>query len=123
APSANTTVAGTISVDGTASGSNQVAKVDVSVDGGAYNPAQGTTNWSGTVDMSGYANGTHTLYARATDAIGNIGVSSEAISVRNDVTPPTVAVTTPSAGATVSGTLSMSGIASDDVSVAKVAVS
>jgi hypothetical protein len=123
APSANTTVAGTVTVDGTASGSNQVAKVELSVDGGAYNLAQGTTSWSGSVNTSGYTNGAHTLYARATDTAGNIGVSSEAISVTNDVAPPTVAVTTPSAGAIVSGTLSAAGTASDDVLVAKVEVS
>jgi hypothetical protein len=122
-PTANADVGGTITVNGTASGTNQVAKVELKVDGGAYKLVQGTSNWAGAVDVSGYANGTHTLTARATDAVGNVGVSSEPISVENDVAPPTIAVTTPSAGAKVSGTFSVAGTASDDVSVATVAVS
>lgn len=40
-----------------------------------------------------------------------------------DTTPPTVSITSPAAGATVSGTVTVSGAASDNVAVANVAVS
>src|SRR5262249_57160120 len=84
APTANATIAGTVVVNGTASGSNPLAKVELSVDSGAYNVVQGTANWSSSLNTAGYANGAHTLHARATDTAGKVGPSSEPISVGSD---------------------------------------
>mgnify|MGYP001591367620 CR=1 FL=1 len=59
------------------------------------------------------------------DAAGNVGSSSVvAVTVNNatgtDTTPPTTAVSSPSAGAQISGTISIAASASDNVGVTKV---
>src|SRR5207302_1440553 len=45
---------------------------------------------------------------------------ADSVPITTDVTPPTVSITAPSAGATVSGTVSVTAIASDNVGVAGV---
>jgi phosphatidylinositol-3-phosphatase len=69
-------------------------------------------------------NGTHTIVATAVDPAGNWGTSaSVSFTVANaagDTTAPTVAVTSPAAGATLAGTVTLSANASDDVSVTQV---
>jgi hypothetical protein len=82
-PAADTTVGGTVSVSGTATDNTQVAEVDVSVDGGAYQAAQGTDNWSYLLNTSSFADGPHTLTARAVDSSGNVATTSEAVNVKN----------------------------------------
>src|SRR2546426_344844 len=68
------------------------------------------------------ANGSHTLTAVARDAAGNTTTSSPVtVTVNNapppDTTPPTVSITAPASGATVSGTTSVTASASDNVGV------
>jgi hypothetical protein len=127
APITGSTVGGTITVKGSASDSNSaVAEVQVSVDGGAYQPAAGTSSWSIGVATSGYANGSHSLSARAIDAAGNSSSTTDTVTFMNtvaDTTPPTVAISVPAAGATVSGTVTVAGTASDNVALAKVELS
>src|SRR5256885_1848213 len=69
-------------------------------------------------DTKAAASGTHALTARARDAAGN-GATSAAVSVTvvNDLTAPTVAMTAPAAGATVGGTVTVSASATDNVGV------
>src|SRR5207302_6216721 len=64
------------------------------------------------------SNGTHTLTAKARDAAGNT-TTSAAVSVTvsntaSDTQPPAVSVTAPTAGATVSGTTTVTANASDN---------
>lgn len=72
----------------------------------------------------GVANGVHMLQAKARDAAGNIGTSTTiSVTVNNatsttDTTAPTVSVTAPIGGATVSGTTTVSVNAADNVGVA-----
>ncbi|HEX6701904.1 MAG TPA: Ig-like domain-containing protein [Gaiellaceae bacterium] len=126
APAAGATVAGAVGVAGSAADNVKVAKVEVSVDGGAYALAQGTGSWSYAVDTTKLADGGHTLNARATDSTGNTSVTSEGLTVKNavaDTTPPTVSIVAPTSGATVAGTLAVAGSAGDNSKVASVAVS
>ncbi|HYO66053.1 MAG TPA: Ig-like domain-containing protein, partial [Archangium sp.] len=59
-----------------------------------------------------------TLQAKAYDAAGNVGTSTAVtITVVNDATAPTVSLTAPIAGSTVSGTTTLSASASDNVGV------
>src|SRR5690242_4502192 len=69
--------------------------------------------------------GAHTLVARAFDTAGNEGVSGAVtVTVKNaDTTGPTVSISAPTAGATVSGALSVSFTASDNRGVARVELS
>lgn len=124
APQGGAVVSGTLAVSGSASDNVQVAKVEVSVDGGAYVLAQGTTAWSASVDTTAYASGSHTISARATDSSGNTGVTNVSVSFSNaDTTPPTVSVSTPAAGASVAGTVNVAGAAADNKALAKVELS
>ena len=67
------------------------------------------------------ANGSHTLTAVARDAAGNTTTSTAvSVTVTVDNTAPTVSVTAPAGGATVSGTVTLSATASDNVGVAGV---
>jgi hypothetical protein len=123
APSPDATLSGTATITGTAGDDAQLAKVELSVDGRPYQAAQGTSSWAVSLDTSTYANGPHTLKARATDASGNVGTATETVAVSNDLAPPSVTIASPTQSATVSGTASVTGTAADDVSVASVAIS
>src|SRR4030095_8419454 len=76
-----------------------------------------TLSWNTT----GATNGSHTISARARDAAGNQGTAAAgSVTVSTaapDTTPPTVSVSAPAAGVTVSGTVSVSANASDNVGV------
>src|SRR5262249_17402205 len=57
-------------------------------------------------NTTGVANGSHTLTATASDAAGNTASTQITVTVSNsilDTTPPTVSISSPAAGATVSG--------------------
>ncbi|MCI0623710.1 MAG: choice-of-anchor D domain-containing protein, partial [Acidobacteria bacterium] len=76
-----------ITVSGLASDSgtprSQVALVEVRVNGGAWQPATGTTSWNGSVSL---ASGSNTLEARSRDSAGNYStVASVTVSY---YTPP-----------------------------------
>ena len=99
-----------------------MASVDVSTDGGAtWNTATGTTSWS--YQWTPGAAGQTTLKSRATDNSGNretpsAGVTVTVVSPPPDTNPPTVALTAPADGSTVSGSnVTVSANASDDVGV------
>jgi hypothetical protein len=88
APADSSTVSGIVSVTGSSSDNVGVSTVQVSVDGGGYQTAQGTTNWSDSVDTTTLTNGPHTFTARATDTSGNVSTTSETVTVQNSVAPP-----------------------------------
>src|SRR5947209_1213061 len=56
------------------------------------------------MDHTTALDGSHTLTAVARDAAGNVATSA-AVSVTVDNTPPTVSISSPNPGATVSGTI------------------
>ena len=73
------------------------------------------------LDTAPYGDGPLALYAKAYDAAGNPGTSSTVtVTVSNDTTPPTVNITNPAMGATVSGTVNVSVAASDDKKVSRI---
>jgi hypothetical protein len=81
------------------------------------------TSATTTFTDSGLGAGTYYYLVRAEDAAGNIGPPSNQASATitsSDTTPPTVSVTAPAAGATVSGTVTVTANASDNVAVAGV---
>jgi hypothetical protein len=113
-----------VAISGTASdaGSGQVSRVEVSTDGGAnWNLASGTTSW--TYQWTAGPAGQTTLRSRATDNSGNretpsAGVTVSVVAAPPDTTPPSVALTAPASGSTVSGTaVTVSANASDNVGV------
>lgn len=127
APAASSTVAGTVAVSGSASdaGSGVVA-VDVSVDGGGWQRATGTANWSWAWSTGATPNGSHTLTARATDGAGNVRTVNQPVTVANvvaDTTAPSVFISAPTEGASVAGTVAVTGTAGDAGGLARVEVS
>jgi Bacterial Ig domain len=122
-PTADTSVVGTVSVAGSSSDNVGVAAVAVSIDGGAWQPADGTSSWSWSWSTTSVPDGTHTVAAQASDKAGNVRMVSESVIVANataDTTVPVIEFAGPLAGSTVTGTVDVTGSASDDVAVASV---
>jgi hypothetical protein len=96
-----------------------VTEVAFSVDGASIGTdADGTDGWSASWDTLTELDGSHTVTATATDTGGNTSTDANAVTVDN--TPPVVAVSSPLAGATVSGTIPVEATASDNQGVASV---
>jgi Bacterial Ig domain/Glycosyl hydrolase family 26 len=122
-PVVGATIAGTVTVSGSASDNVSLAKVELRVDTKPYQLVSGKKAWTFALNTTAYANGGHTLTARATDSSGTKAWASVGVTIGNgavDSEVPTVAISTPAAGATIAGTSTVSGSASDNVSVAKV---
>ncbi|MCW5619758.1 MAG: S8 family serine peptidase, partial [Burkholderiales bacterium] len=119
-PAAGSTLSGTVSVSMNASDNKGVTRVDLLVDGkvvASDTTSPYTISWNTTT----VANGSRTLQAKAYDAAGNVGSSaSRSVTVSNDKTAPTVSITSPAAGSTLSGTVSVSMNASDNKAVTRV---
>ncbi len=123
APAAGTVLSGTTTVTASASDNVGVGGVQFLLDGAPLGSEDLTAPYSIQWDTRTSADGAHALSARARDAAGNTGNASP-VSVTTfnttDTTPPTVAITAPAAGATVSGTTTISATASDNIGVAAV---
>ena len=124
APAAGATVSGVVSVSANASDNIGVAGVQFLLDGVALGAEDTTAPYSLSWTTTTASNGTHSLTARALDAAGNQTTSATvSVTVSNvaaDTTPPTVSISAPAAGATVSGTVSISASAADNIGVAGV---
>ena len=124
------TVSCSVPVTGSASGSVTVscsAADDVAVTrvefyinnvmGAAVNTIPYQYAW----DTTSIPNGQYTIAAKAFDAAGNVGVSADNIvTVFNDTSAPTVSIVLPANNDTLSGTVSISASASDNVGISKV---
>ena len=123
APSNNATISGTVAITATASDNVGVSLVEFYANGkllSADNAAPYTYNW----DTTSVANGSYSLTSKAYDAVGNVGQSGVVIvNVNNlvpDTSPPVVFITAPANNATVSGTVTVTASASDNVRVTRV---
>ena len=124
APTDNATVSGTVSLSATATDNVKVVGVRFLLDNITPLAAEDTTpdknssygpvSWNTTT----VANGTHTLTAWARDFAGNIATSTVTVTVDN--VAPTVSLTAPANGASVSGTVTLAATASDNDRVAGV---
>ena len=119
-PLAGATVTGTVAVSGTAASQAGIASVQVEVDSNGWVLASGTTSWSQSIDTSAYANGTHTFSAMATDSVGH--ASTTAISVTFSNPLPTISISSPEAGQTITGTVAVSGTAASQAGLTSVQV-
>jgi chitodextrinase len=121
APANNATVSGTVTVSANASDNVAVAGVQFTLDGTNLGSRVTTAPYNFAWNSTTATNGTHTLGAIAFDTSGNqASAATVSVTVSNDKTPPTVALTAPANGATVSGTVTVSANASDNVAVASV---
>ena len=123
APSNGATVSGAAVVTtATAADNKAVAGVQFRLDGISLGAEDINAPYSTIWDSRTAANGPHTLTAVARDQAGNTAISSPVgVVVDNDLSPPTVTMTAPAPGSTVSGTsVAVSADASDDRGVAGV---
>jgi RHS repeat-associated protein len=110
---------GAVRITADAGDDRRVDQVEFLVDGQLVG-SDTTSPFSLTWDSHTVANGTHSLTARATDDAGNVTTSSAvSVDVKNS-NPPTTSILSPSGGANVSGTVSVTATAGDDVGVTKV---
>jgi subtilisin family serine protease len=122
APTSGATVAATIAVQGTATDNTAITNIELDVDGVATATAT-SSPFSFSWDSTSKANGSHTLTVKAFDAANNVGSASVTVNVANtavDTTLPTVLISAPGNGASVSGTVPVQGTASDNVGVTKI---
>jgi len=127
APADGATVSGTaVTLSATAADNVGVAGVQFKLDGTTNLGAEDTTfPYAVTWNSTAATNGLHTLTAVARDAAGNTTISTGvSVTVSNpapDTIPPTVSITAPADGTTVSGSsVTVSANASDNVGVAGV---
>ena len=120
-PATGATVSGSITATASASDNVAVAGVQFMVDGAAIGAEDTAAPYSADWNTNTASNGTHTLTAIARDTVGNLTTSvAVSVTVSNDTTPPTVAITAPPGGASVDATVVVTAGASDNVGVAGV---
>jgi hypothetical protein len=125
APANGATVSGTVALTATAADNVGVVGVQFFVNGAAIGAEDTTAPYSVNWDTTAVSNGSgYNITARARDAAGNQTTSTAvAVTVSNaappppDTTPPTVSLTAPTNGATVSGTVTLTANAADNVGV------
>ena len=122
APTAGATVSGTaVTLSANATDNGSIASVRFRISG-SYDPPDITAApYTLTWDSTAVTNGPHTITATATDAAGNSTDTTINVIVNNGGTNPTVSITSPTEGATVTGsTVSVSAVASDNIGVSGV---
>src|SRR6266850_33938 len=117
-PAAGATVSGTITMTANASDNVGVVGVQFQVDGVNAGAEDTSAPYSAPWNTLSAANGSHVVTAVARDAAGNSRTSAAVtVNVFNDTLAPSVSITSPAAGATVSGRVNVTADASDNVGV------
>lgn len=123
-PAANAQLNGAFALAADATDDVGVVRVEFYVDGTTKLGEATSAPFAAAADTSALADGPHVLTARAFDAAGNSATSDGVPVVVGtgpvDVTPPTVSITAPSAGAATALRVRLAADASDDVGVTKV---
>jgi YVTN family beta-propeller protein/VCBS repeat-containing protein len=117
--SAGGPVSGLVTLTATASDVDGVAGVQFLVNGGPLGDEIVDAPYSLSMPTTAAHNGTYVVSARARDVLGNLTTAAP-VTVVVDNTAPTVTVTAPADGATVSGLLTLAAAAADNVGVAGV---
>ncbi|QBQ54544.1 S8 family serine peptidase [Nitrosococcus wardiae] len=124
-PSEGATVSGTVAIDVSAEDNAGVTRVDLYANG-QFLGSDTTSLYGFSWDSTTVADGSVSLTAYAYDAAGNEGVSSTVtVLVDNtpdssDITPPSVSITEPAEGSTISGTVHITVNASDNTALAAI---
>ncbi|HTR81122.1 MAG TPA: glycosyl hydrolase family 18 protein [Bacteroidota bacterium] len=122
-PTSGASLTGVVAIAATASDNVGVAGVQFKVDGTNIGAEVTVAPFTASLNVATLSAGAHTISATARDAAGNTTTASVNITVIlgvPDITPPTVAITSPANNATVSGTITIAANASDNVGVAGV---
>lgn len=124
APTNGSTVSGTVTVSASITSSVSIVGVQFQLDGANLGAQDTTAPYSVSWNTTTATNGIHTLSAIAQDVNGTKFASgSVSVTVSNtvpDTTPPTVSISSPTGASTVTGRITVSANASDNVGVAGV---
>jgi hypothetical protein len=120
-PSQSATITGVTTFAATATDNVSVTRVELWIDG-AWKAKDSVAPYSLNYDTALLSDGRHRITLKAWDAAGNTKNADNYVTVSNtaDSTPPSVSLTTPTHGSTVSGTINIAATASDNVVVVKV---
>jgi putative lipoic acid-binding regulatory protein len=119
-PNAGSPLRNTVAVTVSASDNLSVSSVKFLVDNAILGPDDTAPPYEVAWDTRTVANGSYTLTAIARDGSGNATSSTLSVTVANDTAAPTVAMTSPAQGASLSGSVTLTAGATDDVQVASV---
>lgn len=120
-PAHGSTVSGTVAVTANAGDDKGVQQVEFLVDGVRIGlDTYGGNGWTTSWNTAAAADGSHTLTAKAMDTVGQIATDAITVTVGNVDAAPTVQITSPQNGTTVSGVVTVAAAASDDTGVASV---
>ncbi len=118
-PASGATVMGVVPVLVEASDVGGIARVDFHTgEGWAHTDLEAPFQMSW--NTRAHPNGSRVLTVKVSDKAGNVTTLATTVTLNNDFTAPTVSLTAPTAGATLSRTVTLSATASDDVSVTRV---
>ncbi len=116
APANGSTVSGSVALAATASDTGSgIARVEFWADGTLLS-SDSSAPYTATWNASNASDGSHSIRATAYDVAGNSAASSVSVTVAAlpaDTTAPTVALTSPANGSTVSGSVALAATASD----------
>ncbi|MEJ2048336.1 MAG: Ig-like domain-containing protein [Calditrichota bacterium] len=124
-PSTGMTVSDTVSILASASDNIAIDRLELFVDGSLYSTLN-QSPWRFSWDVTGYISGSlHTVYIIAydtnqnqtTSTIVNVTIQSQVI---EDLTPPTIFISSPAVGAIVEGATTIVAEANDNISVTNV---
>lgn len=120
-PANGETISGTVNVAVNASADNGVSEVSFYVDD-VYKAFDSAAPYGWSWNTAIYSNDAHTLKVVASDTAGQTASSQISVTVNNPAVdnPPSVTITAPADGASVSGSVNITVSASDDVGVAAV---
>ena len=119
APASGALLRGAATVSANASDNVGVAGVQVRIDGNPVGAEDTTSPYSVSWDTTTAVNGSHALTAVARDAVGNV-TTSAAVTVTVDNAAPTVSVSAPAGGSTLSASTNVTASAADNTAVAGV---
>ena len=121
-PASGSSVAGSVSLTATAADNVAVAGVRFALDGVNSGTEDLTAPYALSWNTTTVPNGSHTLTAIARDSSGNLKTSAAVtVTVANgDTTNPTVSITSPVSGASVTGSITITATAADTVAVSGV---
>ena len=121
-PSNNASVNGVVTISATASDNVAVSSVQFYLNGvlqATDTAAPYVLAW----DTSSLSSGVYTISAKAFDAAGNVGQSADVtVTVAGDTAPPSVFLSAPGNNAVVSGNVTVTAGASDNVGVSRIEV-
>ncbi|MDY7230834.1 Ig-like domain-containing protein [Hyalangium rubrum] len=119
APAEGAVLEGIVNLEALANDPHGVSRVEF-YDGDVLLASDDSAPYSLAWDTKSAANGSHTLKAKAFDSLGNASQAQVSVTVDNDITAPSVSVTSPSSGAVVSGTVTLTANAADNRAVDRV---